>query len=165
MSDLESIQTAVGRAANRRRWLRAWHGLWTGLLAGASLWLVALTAYKLFPIPSGILPAAAGIAIFLMVTGFIRGALRPMSLLETARWIDEQQKLEERLSTALELSNHPAQSNWKTLLVADAAKHVVGGDAHVKGKGRRGRSRCGRCRRLREGGGYSKSACDGSTHN
>ena len=124
MSDLESIQTAVGRAAKRRRWLRAWRGFWTGLLWGASLWLLALGCYKVFPIPFDIVLGAAAVAISLLLIGFIRGWLRPMSLLETARWIDEQQKLQERLSTALELSDTPAPSNWKTLLVADAAKHA-----------------------------------------
>ena len=124
MSDLESIQTAVGRAAKRRRWLRAWRGFWTGLFAGASVWLLALAWYKIRPIPVEIVHGAAGIGVLFLLIGFIHGWLRPMSLLETARWIDEQQKLQERLSTALELSNNPAQSNWKTLLVADAAKHA-----------------------------------------
>jgi len=124
MSDLESIQAAVGRAAKRRRWIRAWLGFWTGLLVGASLWLAALVCYKLLPIPAEILLVAAGSAILLMVAGFIQGWLRPMSLLETARWIDEQKQLEERLSTALELSSASVESNWKTLLLADAAKHA-----------------------------------------
>ncbi len=124
MSELESIQTAVGRAAKRRRWLRAWRGFWTGLFAGASVWLLALAWYKIRPIPVEIVHGAAGIGVLFLLIGFIHGWLRPMSLLETARWIDEQQKLQERLSTALELSNNPAQSNWKTLLVADAAKHA-----------------------------------------
>ncbi|MEO6036569.1 MAG: hypothetical protein ABIQ35_15065 [Verrucomicrobiota bacterium] len=124
MSDLECIHTAVGRAAKRRRWLRAWRGFWTGLLAAASLWLLALGAYKVFPISFEIVLGAAALAVIFLLAGFFHGWLRPMSLLETARWIDEQQKLQERLSTALELSDTPAQSNWKTLLVADAAKHA-----------------------------------------
>ena len=124
MSDLEIIQTSVGRAASRRRWLRAWRGFWQGLFAGSSLWLLALGCYKAFPISFTIVLGAAAAAILFLVVGFVHGWMRPMSLLETARWIDEQQKLQERLSTALELSTAPAPGNWKDLLVADAAKHA-----------------------------------------
>ncbi len=124
MNDLEIIQAAVGRAANRRRWLRGWRGFWQGLFAGALLWLLALGCYKIFPIPFEIVLAAGALALLFLIIGFVHGWLRPMSLLETARWIDEQQKLQERLSTALELSGTPTQSNWKDLLLADAAKHA-----------------------------------------
>ena len=124
MSDLETIQSAVRRAATRRRWLRAWRGFWFGLLFGASLWLLALASYKAFPIPFEIVFGAAGVAVLSLVIGFFYGWSRKMSLLETARWIDEQQKLQERLSTALELANSPAQSNWKDLLMSDAARHA-----------------------------------------
>ncbi|MEO5803473.1 MAG: hypothetical protein ABIR24_08070 [Verrucomicrobiota bacterium] len=124
MSDLETIQTAVRRAAARRRWLRAWRGFWQGLFIGASLWLLALACYKIFPVPFELVSGAGGVAVLFVFIGFFHGWLRPMSLLETARWIDEQQKLQERLSTALELADAPAQSNWKDLLMSDAAKHA-----------------------------------------
>ena len=60
VSELDSIQSALGRAAARRRWLRGWNGLWRGLFAGAVVWLLALAAFKLAPIPSSILPGAVG---------------------------------------------------------------------------------------------------------
>lgn len=124
MSDLETIQSAVARAANRRRWLRAWRGFWHGLLFGASLWLLALAAYKIFPIPFEIVSGAAGVAVLFLFIGFVYGWSRKLSLLETARWIDEQQKLQERLSTALEMANGSTQESWKQLLIADAARHA-----------------------------------------
>jgi len=124
MSDLETIQTAVRRAAQRLRWQRALRGVCYGLFAGASLWLLALGCYKIFPIPFEIVLGAAAIATMLLVVGFIHGWTRPMSLLETARWIDENQKLQERLSTALEMASLPTTGNWKDLLLSDAAGHA-----------------------------------------
>ncbi|MEO6182592.1 MAG: hypothetical protein ABIP76_05635, partial [Verrucomicrobiota bacterium] len=124
MSDLETIQTAVRRAAQRLRWQRALRGVCYGLFAGASLWLLALGCYKIFPIPFEIVLGTAIIAIPLLAIGFIHGWTRPMSLLETARWIDERQKLQERLSTALEMASLPTSGNWKDLLLSDAAGHA-----------------------------------------
>jgi hypothetical protein len=129
MSDLEAIQSTVAAAASRRRWQRAWRGFWQGLFLGASLWLLALAAYKIFPVPFTIVLAAAGIGVLFLLIGFFYGWSRKMSLLETARWMDEQQKLQERLSTALELANSSTQENWKQLLIADAARHAKNFDA------------------------------------
>ena len=124
MSDLETIQTAVRRATQRLRWQRALRGVCYGLFVGASLWLLALGCYKLFPIPFAIVLASAGVALLLLIIGFIYGWSRPMSLLETARWIDQRQKLHERLSTALEMAASPTDGNWKDLLLSDAAGHA-----------------------------------------
>ncbi len=123
MSDLKIIQTTVASAAKRRRWLRGWRGFWQGLLIGASLWLLALGCYKVFPIPFEIVLGTGVVGMLLLIAGFLHGWLRPMSLMETARWIDEQQKLQERLSTALEMADSP-RGNWKDLLISDAAKHA-----------------------------------------
>lgn len=128
MSDLEIIQSAVGRAANRRRWLRAWRGFWQGMVVGALIWFLALACYKSFPISYEIVLGAAFIAFGSLIFGFIRGWLRPMSLSETARWIDEQQKLQERLGTAMEMASAPP-SNWRDLLLSDAAGHARSLDA------------------------------------
>ncbi|MEO7300749.1 MAG: hypothetical protein ABI042_19460 [Verrucomicrobiota bacterium] len=128
MSDLEIIQSAVGRAANRRRWLRAWRGFWQGLVVGALIWFLALVCYKSFPISYEIVLGAAIIAFGSLIFGFIRGWLRSMSLSETARWIDEQQKLQERLGTAMEMASAPP-SNWRDLLLSDAAGHARSLDA------------------------------------
>lgn len=124
MSDLETIQSAVSRAAKRRRWQRAWRGFWQGLLCGAILWLLAFGVYKVFPIPSEIVLGAAGFGAVCILAGFLYGWSRKMSLLEMARWIDEQEKLKERLSTALEIANTSSDENWKKLILSDAAQHA-----------------------------------------
>jgi len=129
MSDLETIQSVVANAAKRRRWQRVWRGFWQGFLAGVSLWLLAFAAYKIFPIPFELVLGAAGIGVLFSVVGFFYGASRKMSLLETARWMDEQQKLQERLSTALEMASAPTAENWKQLLISDAAQYAKNFDA------------------------------------
>ena len=124
MSDLETIQTALRRASRRLRWQRALWGICYGLLGGASIWLLALACYKVFPIPFEIVLGSAVLAILSLAIGFIHGWTRSMSLLEMARWIDERQKLQERLSTALEMAAQPTSGNWKDLLLFDAAGYA-----------------------------------------
>ncbi len=122
MSQLDSIQGALARAAARRRWLRSWNGLWRGLLAGAIVWLTALAAFKLAPIPGVILPGAAALAGLLTLGGFLHGWFHQPTLQQTARWVDDKQRLQERLSTALELGQSGASENWRGLIMADAAR-------------------------------------------
>jgi hypothetical protein len=55
---------------------------------------------------------------------FVIGGWRKGSMLQTARWVDERKELKERLSTALEISGDGAASDWKQLLLADAARHA-----------------------------------------
>jgi hypothetical protein len=119
---MESIQFALERATARRRWLRGWNGLWRGFFAGSLVWLAALAAFKLAPIPSSILPGAASLAAILTLGGFLRGWFHKPSLQQTARWVDENQQLQERLSTALEMGGGGANESWRVLLMADAAR-------------------------------------------
>ena len=118
------IENSLERAARRRRLDRALHGFWRGLLIGGVLWLVVFGAYKLFPLPLWSLSVAGGVACLCMLGGVIVGGWHKTSLLETARWVDGQKRLQERLSTALEMASSPTAGNWKDLLVADAAKHA-----------------------------------------
>jgi hypothetical protein len=122
MSQLDSIQSALARAAARRRWLRSWNGLRRGLFAGAIVWLIALATFKLAPIPGSILPGAAALAALLTLGGFLHGWFHQPTLQQTARWVDDHQRLQERLSTALELGQSGASENWRVLIVADAAR-------------------------------------------
>jgi polyhydroxyalkanoate synthesis regulator phasin len=122
MSQLDSIQSALACAAARQRWLCSWNGLWRGLFAGAVLWLVALATFKLAPIPATILPGAAALAGLLTLAGFLHGWFHKPTLQQTARWVDDNQHLQERLSTALELGASGASENWRVLIVADAAR-------------------------------------------
>ncbi len=99
-------------------------GLWQGLLVAALIWLAAVVVYKLAPIPSWTLGAAAGAGILCAVVGRVLGGWRKTSLAETARWVDGRQQLQERISTALEMSKGTGAETWRTLLVNDAAAHV-----------------------------------------
>src|SRR5271168_706785 len=122
MSDFDAIQSVLLRAARRRRWERAWNGLWQGLCLGAAVWLAALVAYKLFPVPA-VVPNTAGIlAVLCVLAGFTRGWVRRSTLVQTARCLDERQNLQERLSTALELAPTGPIEGWRALLISDAAR-------------------------------------------
>jgi len=125
MSDLEAIQNVLDSAARRRRWHHAWNGFWKGLFVGAIIWLAALAAFKLAPIPSSILPGAAGLAGLCAAAGFFQGWLQKASLLQTARCLDERQQLQERMSTALEMARSGGNESWRALLVADAARFAA----------------------------------------
>jgi hypothetical protein len=124
MSELQFIESALGRAARRRRWERALRGMWFGVLAGSILWLLALATYKLLDIPSVTLLWVGLAGIGCLLLGLIIGGWRKPSLNETARWIDIRQHLKERLSTALEVSKEPNAGSWSDLVVADAASHA-----------------------------------------
>ncbi len=125
MSQLQLIESALKRAAGRRRWERAWRGVWHGLLAGGLVWLLVQGINKLLPLPAWSLTAAAVAAGTLVLAGLITGGWRKSSLLETARWVDGKQSLQERLSTALEFSGSQATGAWKDLIVQDAARHAA----------------------------------------
>lgn len=129
MSELAAIELALRRAAQRRRLERAWRGAWQGLLVASVVWLVALVVFKVFPISITVLAAAGVAGVFCVVVGFVVGGWRRVSVAETARWVDVQQNLQERLSSALEFSQSPVEADWKGLLVADAARHAQAVDA------------------------------------
>jgi len=124
MSELQIIETTLQRAARRRRLARALRGLWQGLFAGSILWLIALAFYKLRPIPFETLWWAGSLALACPLFGFLIGGWRKPTLPGTARWVDVQQNLKERLSTALEVSATGNDSTWGQLVVSDAAAHV-----------------------------------------
>jgi len=126
MSDLNIIVSTLAKTAQRRRLERGFRRLWQGLFAGAVAWLIFLAIYKLAPIPEEwvvyswiAIPAAA-------LIGFIWGYSRPITVSETARWVDSKVRLQERLSTALEVARDDKATEWKSLIVSDAAKSVTG---------------------------------------
>jgi len=124
MSEFQIIQKTLERAARRRRWDRALRGLWKGLFLGALIWLGALAAYKLTPVPTTTLlwigMAAAACPLVALGAGFWH---RP-SLAETARWVDVKQNLRERMSTALEVAQSEEPGAWRDLVLHDAASHA-----------------------------------------
>ena len=129
MSEIQLIQSTLERTACRRRWQRGWRTFWQGLFAGAALWLFVLGLYKLRPLPEQTLTIAALAAAALMPIGFLVGFWRKPSLVETARWVDERQHLQERISTALEVVATSVAETWQHLVLSDAAGRVRDFDA------------------------------------
>lgn len=125
MSEIEIIQGVLERTARRQRWQRGWAGFWAGLLWGSIVLLAAVVAYKLLPIPRTVLPGAAIASAVCILTGFCAGFWRRPTLPQTARWLDEQRRLKERLSTALEVAAAPGGGDWKSLLLRDAARYAA----------------------------------------
>ena len=129
MSELQIIQSALERAARRRRGARALRGLWRGLLAGAILSLLLAAVYHLVPAPSWTLVLAAVMPLPCMAAGAAIGGWRKPAISEVARWVDGRQHLQERLSTALEVADGPDSDIWRGLVVSDAAEHAKDLDA------------------------------------
>jgi DNA repair exonuclease SbcCD ATPase subunit len=123
MSDLQIIESALKTAAARDQLQRAWKGFWAGLLAGGLIWLVVFGLYKFLPLPTRSLMAGGLVAAGVLLFSVIFSIWRRKSLLQAARWIDEKQNLQQRLSSAWEAVAKP-DSEWKQLLVADAARHA-----------------------------------------
>lgn len=124
MSEIQLVTSSLERASRRLRLNRALRGLWLGLLAGAGLWLLALAVYKVAPVPAQVLNLAALCGAACAVGGFLFGGWRKPTLAATARWVDVQQNLKERMSTALEVANAPSDPLWRELVVHDAASHA-----------------------------------------
>ncbi len=120
------IEATLERAARRRRRERAFRGFWQGLFIGALIWLVALCVYKLLPVPAWTLAAAGAVGLLSAAIGLAVGGWRASSISETARWVDGRQRLQERLSTALEMAKGKGAGaeTWRELLVTDAASHL-----------------------------------------
>lgn len=123
MSELRAIEETLRRAAGRRRLDRALRGMWQGFFIAVCTWLVLLVTYKLLPLPPQVtfwallLPPAGALI------GLLAGAWRRSSLADTARWAEEREQLEQRLSTALEVArnNDDGRRPWTELVLRDAA--------------------------------------------
>jgi arginine repressor len=124
MSELRVIEEILDRTAQRRRWDRAWRGCWRGLLFGALLWIVVLAVYKVLPIPPDSILVAGMAGGLCALAGGLIGGWRRSTPLETARWVESRQALQERLSTALEAASSPTPNEWQLLVIHDAARHA-----------------------------------------
>ncbi len=124
MSEIQFIQATLEQTASRRRWQRGWRALWQGLFAGTAVWLLVLALYKVFPLPEQILTVTAAVCAALLPVAFLIGYWRKPSLAETARWVDERQHFQERISTALEVVTASVADNWRHLVLSDAAARV-----------------------------------------
>src|SRR5687768_1774477 len=124
MSELNIIVSTLAKTAARRRLERGFRRLWLGLFVGAAAWLLFLAAYKLAPIPVELVLYSWLLIPLAALIGFIWGYSRTISVDETARWVDSKVKLQERVSTALEVARDERAAEWKNLIVSDAAKSV-----------------------------------------
>jgi hypothetical protein len=129
MSELQTIEAALKKAARRHRLSRALRGAFKGLFYASLLWLATLVTYKFLPLSWQVLALGAGLGAACVIVGGVIGAWRRMTPAETARWVDLQQNLKERLSTALEVAQSPVDAEWKSLVVSDAAQHARSLDA------------------------------------
>ncbi len=76
MSELHTIESALQRAAQRRRLDRALRGAWKGLLIASLIWLVALIVYKVAPIPFFAVAISGAVGLGCVLLGAIIGGWR-----------------------------------------------------------------------------------------
>ena len=123
MSEKQVIDAKIAAAASRRKLQLGWRNMWLGLLIGVCLWLGALVVYKLAPIPQATLVWAGVIGLSLPLAGLLAGLAKRFGVGDTARWLDRETGLKERLSTAVELSGSDKKNSaWSALVIRDAAK-------------------------------------------
>ena len=97
--------------------------MWLGLLIGFCFWLASLSLYKLVPVPQTTLLWAGVIGLALPLAGLLIGLAKRFAGSDTARWLDREIGLKERLSTAVEMSDiYAKNSAWSALVISDAAK-------------------------------------------
>ena len=97
--------------------------MWLGLLIGVSLWLASLSVYKLAPVPQTTMLWAGVIGLALPLAGLLLGLAKRFAGSDTARWLDREIGLKERLSTAVEMSDISVKTSaWSALVISDAAK-------------------------------------------
>ena len=123
MSERQVIEAKIDAAASRRKLQLGWRNMWLGLLIGACLWLAAIAVYKLAPVPQSSLLWVGAIGLALPLAGLLFGLARRFAGSDTARWLDREIGLKERLSTAVELSDSSSKNSaWSALVISDAAK-------------------------------------------
>ena len=97
--------------------------MWLGLWFGVCLWLVTLVVYKLAPISTASVFWAVAVGLMFPVVGLILGLAKRFAAGDTARWLDQETGLKERLSTAVELTETEARdSAWSALVIRDATR-------------------------------------------
>ena len=123
MSEKQVIDAKIAAAARRRKLQWGWQNMWLGLLIGVCLWLASLSVYKLAPVPQTTLLWAGVIGLALPLAGLLFGLAKRFAGSDTARWLDLEIGLKERLSTAVEMSDISAKNSvWSALVISDAAK-------------------------------------------
>ena len=123
MREKQVIDAKIAAAARRRKLQWGWQNMWLGLLIGVCLWLASPSVYKLAPVPQTTLLWAGVIGLALPLAGLLFGLAKRFAGSDTARWLDREIGLKERLSTAVEMSDISAKNSaWSALVISDAAK-------------------------------------------
>ena len=131
MSALPALESTLLRTDRRRRLVRAWTGAWWGLLAGAGIGSVGVGLWKLASLPPSSVRWLWAAAALAPAAGAVIYGWRKSSRLVTARWLDEKHGLQQRLATALDLSERAASRGsgtgaWQPLVVRDAEAAAAG---------------------------------------
>ncbi|MDM8529012.1 hypothetical protein QUF58_12505 [Anaerolineales bacterium HSG24] len=100
------LNKIVDRVHRRRRWQESMRLSVFGLIAGLLFTLILVSAGRYYPLalPPVLFGVGLSTTMLMLVSMVIYGWLRPQSTQVTAQLIDEELGLEERLSTAFELS-------------------------------------------------------------
>ena len=123
MSEKQVINAKIEAASGRRKVQAGWRSMWLGLWFCACLWLVTLVVYKLFPISTATVFWAVMVGLAFPLIGIALGLAKRFAARDTARWLDQETGLKERLSTAIELTESKAKdSEWSMLVIRDAAR-------------------------------------------
>lgn len=136
MSALPALESVLRRTDTRRRWLRARDGGWNGLLVAAVVGVFWVGAWKMTLVPGSTLQYLWVVALVALAAGMLVGGWRKFGPLATARWLDEKQNLQQRLSTALDLSSRPGSASapgysaWRQLVDKDA--EAAAGQVNLK---------------------------------
>jgi hypothetical protein len=128
MKTEQAVERLLAVTSRRRRWLHGWQGLWRGLLVGSVVYLLGLTLYKLAPVPWIVVQVALWTGLLALPVGFLMGWLRRVTPSDTARFLDREAGLKERLSTAVEVSGKATDGFWRDLVVRDATVSAAGVD-------------------------------------
>lgn len=124
MTEYDKLVARLDRTGWRRRLQRAWRLFWTGLVVGGGLWLAALVAYKLLPLPMTTLAVGGVLGVAAPLAAFLIGLWRREHRVQTALWLDRNQHLEERVSSAVEVGSEVKYGRWRELVVEDANSHL-----------------------------------------
>ena len=88
------------------------------LWVGVCLWLVTIATYKLLPISTAMVFWLVIVGLSFPVIGLALGLAKRFAARDTARWLDQETGLKERLSTAVELTETEAKgSEWSALVI------------------------------------------------
>lgn len=120
MEDLRHIEKAVSKARAQLYLNRFWVSFWRALFWGAIASLVWTGIYKFAPLPASALPIGYWVSLAVFTAFILIGIWKRPSKKSVAAILDEQQGLQERISTALEWAKNHKDSSWKSLVVKDA---------------------------------------------